>query len=67
MILKQLFSLIFFNIDTSLNIEVRCMKSLRDLENILEQGTVSQILDKGLSYYFMQKTGNFWSFLNSIF
>ena len=45
--------------DISQNIEVRynIMKFLTELENILMQGTVSQISYLGLSFYFMSKNG----------
>ena len=43
--------------DISLNIKVRDMKSLVGMQNIHMQGTVSQILDLGLSSDFMSKNG----------
>ena len=42
---KTYFLLIFFNMDILLNIEVRYMKLLTELENIPMQGTMSQIYD----------------------
>ena len=39
------FALIFLNMDISLNIEVKHMKSLTLVENIHMQGFMSQILD----------------------
>ena len=57
MILKLFFHLYLLNMDILLNIEVRYMKFLTELENILMQGTVSQIFDEGLSFYSMSKNG----------
>ena len=34
---------------------------------VLMEGRVSQIFDAGLSFYFMLKTGNFWSFFKLFF
>ena len=34
---------------------------------ILLEGSVSQIFDLGLSFHFMSKTGNFWSFFKTCF
>ena len=41
--------------DISQNIEVRYMNFLTELENILMQGTMSQISYLGRSFYFMSK------------
>ena len=54
---KHIFHFYFLNKDFSLNIVVNVLKSFTDVKNILIEGSVSQIFDLGLGFYFMLKNG----------
>ena len=53
--------------DISLGICFPGMKFCIVGHKVLLEGTVSQIFHLGLSFYFMLKTGNFWSFFKTFF
>ena len=49
----SIFPLIFFNVDSSFNIENRLFKFSVDVLGIIMEGTVSQIIYLGPSFCFM--------------
>ena len=54
---KQYFYFYFLNKDFWLNIGVNVLKFSTDVKNIRMEGSVSQILYLGLSFYFIAKNG----------
>ena len=54
---KQFFHFYFLNTDIMLDIIVKEMKFGMGVENNHIEGTVSQIFDLGLSFYFISKNG----------
>ena len=47
------FTSIFLNVDISINVEHKPFKFVEVILDIIMKGTVSQIFDLGLSFYFM--------------
>ena len=65
--LKPFYHFYSLNIAVSISINVLELKfALCILRVLLEEG-LSQILNLGLSFYFMSKKGNFCSFLKTFF
>ena len=57
LILNLFFHFYFLDMDISLNIYTLVMKFYTGVLNILLEGTVSQIFNLGLGFYFMTKNG----------
>ena len=53
--------------DISLNIQVKIMKFETDVENIHNEGTLSQIFYLGPSFYFIRKNGKLLVYFSNIF
>ena len=54
---KHFFNFYFLNKDLLLTIEVNVFKFSTDVRNIRMEGSMSQILDLGLSFCFIKKNG----------